>query len=211
MKKLLDGILRFRAESQAEYREKYAHLSTEQLPSAMLITCADSRIVPYLVAGSQPGEHFVVRNAGNFAPRFAAEEGADSSVAAAVAFGVAHLAVKDIVICGHSNCGAMQALAAGRESLEEPSLKHWLRHGDEALETLRRKHGSGDDSVDVEALAKENVLVQMERVRTYPTVNQHGVRVHGFFFDLHAADVYVYDPGAQTFVVLDEEQARRIG
>ena len=205
MKRLLESVLEFRRNDQATFRERYAHLAQGQSPSAMLLACADSRLVSHLVAGYEPGELFVVRNAGNLAPRYE-EAVADSSVAAAVAFGVEYLGIAHIVVCGHSSCGAMQALLNGRDQLDDPSLKAWLRHGDEALERLR----NAEREVTADTLARENILLQMEHLRAHPPVQKHGVRVHGLYFELHSAEIYVYDPAAATFVVLDESQVQRL-
>ena len=133
MKKLIKGILDFQANQQQQYVEKYAKLALGQKPDALLVACSDSRVVPNIFASTDPGDMFVVRNVGNLIPP-CTQHGSHSctgSESAAIDFSLLALDVKDIIVCGHSECGAMQAILKGTEDLST-HLKDWLKNGQEA-------------------------------------------------------------------------------
>src|SRR3984885_10816693 len=121
MKKLVNGIVEFRKNLLPEYRQKFAKLAVEQKPDALFICCSDSRVAPNVFASTNPGDLFVIRNVGNIIPPCAGSDGhsvADESEAAAIEFAIKNLNVSDIIVCGHSECGAMQALIKGREKIK---------------------------------------------------------------------------------------------
>src|SRR5438105_3013495 len=138
MKKLVNGIIDFRKNIRPGYRETFAQLALGQSPDLLFIACSDSRVVPNLFASTDPGDLFVIRNVGNIvAP--CGKNGlsvADESEAAAIEFAVQNLKVSDIIVCGHSECAAMNALVNGRDKVTLPNLKAWLRHGEDALQAL---------------------------------------------------------------------------
>jgi carbonic anhydrase len=205
MKKLINGILEFRKNLLATYRKEYAHLALGQAPDTLFIACSDSRVVPNLFASTNPGDLFVVRNVGNLVPPYAT---ADSSESAAIEFSLYTLPISEIVVCGHSECGAMHAVLAGAERVEQPSLRGWLRHccppSAVAHSTLPPQN----------ALAQANVLQQMRHLMTYPAVREGvekgRIRLHGWYFDLATGDVYAYEPGLDAFALIDESEAARI-
>src|SRR3954464_15796837 len=119
MKKLIRGIIEFRKTKLQIYREKFAVLATGQSPDTLFIACSDSRVVPNLFASTDPGDLFVVRNIGNLVSPRSDEHG--HSTAAAIEYAINNLGVKNVVICGHSECGAMQALMNGRENVSLPN------------------------------------------------------------------------------------------
>jgi carbonic anhydrase len=205
MKKLLKGIIDFRKKSLAEYREKFAGLALGQSPDALLIACSDSRVVPNLFASTDPGDLFVVRNVGNLIPPYAAHgrSSADDSGAAAIEFAVVNLNVVDIIVCGHSECGAMSALLDGREQVASPHLREWLRHGEPSLARLRE----GGALSRLNQLSQLNVRAQMDHVRSYPMVtgriNDGRLKVHGWWFELSTANVYAYDETTGSFALVE--------
>jgi carbonic anhydrase len=211
MKKLLNGILEFRRSSLADYRRRFASLARGQNPDALMIACADSRVVPNVFASTDPGDLFVARNVGNLVPCCCGSASCGSAEAAAIEFGLATLHVADVIVCGHSECGAMQTILGGREDLSEGSLREWLRHGDPSLRRLRSS-GTGEGSVN--ELSKVNVLQQMEHVRSYPVVQERlargEVRIHGWWFELATADVYFYDERDGRFRLIDESSPGRM-
>ena len=216
MKRLIQGIVDFRRNVLPGYREKFARLALGQHPDALLIACSDSRVVPNLFASADPGDLFVVRNIGNLiAP--AADDGhsrKDSSEAAALEFAVHHLNVADIIVCGHSECGAMQALLSGRHSVQPFHLRYWLRHGDDALARLERKEAPDPSLAPHNQLSQLNVLAQLRHLCTYPLVRERvdsgALRLHAWWFELQSADVYAYDESARRFVVIDDAVAARL-
>ena len=209
MKKLIRGIVDFRRKVRPGVKETFARLALGQQPDTLFIACSDSRVVPNLFASSDPGDLFVVRNVGNLIPPCGAAD--EDSEAAAIDFGLSALPITDIIVCGHSECGAMIALARGREQLESPFLKSWLRHGQASLRRL--------DSIPSDAhlerhnrLSRANVLEQIEHLKTYPIVREKmqvgRLRLHGWWFDIKEADVYDYDAGAGGFRLIDDDYAR---
>jgi carbonic anhydrase len=217
MRKLIEGIVEFRTKVRDAYRESFGRLATSgQAPDTLFIACSDSRVVPNTFASTNPGDLFVLRNVGNLVPP-CDENGisiSDESEAAAIEFAVLNLNVRDIVVCGHSECGAMRAICAGRKAVELPHLRSWLRHGEPALHQ-HEKGGTLDAAIPVhDQVSQLNVLLQIEHIKSYPVVRKRmeegTLSVHGWWFDLAPADVYAYDQDAHRFVLIDEETAERI-
>jgi carbonic anhydrase len=213
MKKLIRGIVEFRKNVQSDYRERFAHLALDQTPDTLFIACSDSRVVPNTFASADPGDLFVIRNVGNLiAPAdHTGVSTSDESEGAAIEFALEKLQVTDIIVCGHSDCGAMQALLQGRGAVAPVHLKSWLRYGEDALEKLK-KGGSPDPSLARHnQLSQLNVLSQIEHLKTYPPVQTRlragHLRLHSWWFDLTHADVYTYDTNKQRFILIDESSA----
>jgi carbonic anhydrase len=214
MKKLIRGIVDFRSNTRLGYKDIFAHLALGQRPDTLLIACSDSRVVPNLFASSDPGDLFVVRNVGNLIPLCGAPAppSGDGSEAAAIEFGLHALPITDIIICGHSECGAMIALAAGRDKVESPFLKSWLRHGEASLRRLDSALPGDAHFERHNRLSRVNVLEQLEHLKTYAMVRERldagRLRLHGWWFDIKEADVFEYDAGEGRFRLIDEDYAR---
>lgn len=214
MKKLLRGIIDFRHRIRPDYRETFARLALGQSPDALLVACSDSRVVPNLFASTEPGDLFVTRNVGNLIPPAGDHPAAESSSeAAALEFAVLSLNVRDIIICGHSDCGAMRA-ALGHRHLEGAAhLESWLRLVEPALRSFE-KNPLGAALEPHNRLAQLNVLRQLEHLRTYPFVAQREgagtIRLHAWYFDIADADLYAYEPDRDQFVLIDDTEADRI-
>ncbi len=213
MKKLVQGIVEFRQKILPNYREKFAQLALGQSPDTLFIACSDSRVVPNLFASTDPGDLFVIRNVGNLIP-CCGQDGhstADESEAAAIEFALMNLNVSDIVVCGHSECGAMMAIYNGREKVRAPNLQAWLRHGEPSL---KRMSQAPSKLSPVNQLSQANVLLQLENLRSYPIVRerlmQQKLRLHAWWFELKMADVYAYEDSVAQFVLLNEEKAAKI-
>lgn len=209
MRKLIAGIVKFGESLTEEKRSLFADLSLGQTPDALLIGCSDSRVVPNLFASTDPGDLFVLRNIGNMIPPADVED--DDSAPAAIEFSVSMLNVANIIVCGHSECGAMQALEQGIDTLSCPHLRSWLRHGEGALERM----GSFDSTLPKhDQLSQANVLQQMEHIATYPRVRERVekglLQIHGWWFDIAQAAVYCYEKNEKCFVRIDREEADRI-
>jgi carbonic anhydrase len=212
MIKLVQGIVDFRNRVRPVARATFARLALGQSPDVLFIACSDSRVAINVFASTEPGDLFVVRNPGNLVSP-AASDGisvADESEAAAIEFAVGELRVCDIIVCGHSSCGAMGALLHGREDVKAPHLRSWLRHAERALERIPDRNAP--DAAN--KLSQANTLVQLEHLRTYPLVaeaeRERGLRLNAFWFDIAEAEVHVHDPAEGRFVPLDERQARRL-
>lgn len=216
MRKLIKGIVDFRKNLQPSYRDTFARLALGQSPDVLYIGCSDSRVSVNVFASTDPGDLFVVRNVGNLVPPCGSDgqSTADESEAAAIEFALGKLNVSHIVICGHSECGAMQALANGRESLSGTNLRAWLRHGDEGLKDLITKSDFAPTLARHNRLSQFNVLRQIEHLKTYPIIQErlkaNTLKLHGWWFELSQADVYAYEESKNKFVLFDEEEAQRI-
>ncbi len=213
MKKLLQGIVDFRQSLTEERRTLFAQLALGQKPDVLFIGCSDSRVVPNLFASTEPGDLFVLRNIGNLIPPCSCSD-LESSVPAAIEFSIFSLNVSDIIVCGHSECGAMQALAKGIENLNCPHLKAWLKYGEEALNKVRQGLVLNPSLSEHNQISQVNVLEQMQRIMSYPYVREQvekkQVRVHGWWFDIAHADVYCYEQSINQFVLIDETEAKLI-
>ncbi len=210
MKKLLQGIVDFRKGLTEENRDLFAKLALGQKPDVLFIACSDSRVVPNLFASTNPGDLFVVRNIGNMVPP-ASSDIQESSVPAAIEFSVSSLDVSDIVICGHSECGAIQALAGGLDNLCCPHLKSWLKFGKNSLDKVKKGFILDPSLSEHNQISQVNVLEQMQHIMSYPTVRERvekkQLRVHGWWFDIAHADVYCYEESLNRFVMIDENEA----
>jgi carbonic anhydrase len=216
VKKLIQGIIEFRKNVRAEYREKFAKLALGQKPDALLIACSDSRVAVNVFASTEPGDLFVIRNAGNIiAP--CGEDGrsmADESEAAAIEFATLALNVSDIVVCGHSECGAMRILSEGKQDLPAPHLHAWLRHAEGALRQVREGARMGAELAQHNQVSQFNVLQQLDNLRTYPVVRERldagRLRLHAWWFDIAQAEVLAYEAQSGRFVIIDDDEAERI-
>lgn len=213
MEKLLRGIAEFRRTRRPDYAATFASLALGQKPDALLIACSDSRVVPNLFASAEPGDLFVVRNVGNLVPPVDPELGRTpgASVPAAIEFAVQGLGVRDVIVCGHSDCGAMRAIQAGRAVEGAPNLDAWLRHGQP---DGSRRSSVGEGLEPWNALSQRNVLQQLEHLRTYPAVQRAEaagrLRLSGWWFDIGHADVLDFDAAQERFVMLDEARVERL-
>ncbi|MGD1018257.1 MAG: carbonic anhydrase [Verrucomicrobiia bacterium] len=204
MQRLIDGVHKFRREEFGRYRELFARLSREgQNPHTLFITCSDSRVLAELVTQSQPGDLFVVKNIGNIVPP-AAVTGSTNSTAAAIEFAVHILGVGDVVVCGHTQCGAMTALLDGLpDASAMPHTAAWLEVAAPVREIVRRDYGHLGAAARVTAAAEENVLLALENLRGYPGIadrlNVGDLRLHGWCFKIDTAEMFAYEPGIGQF------------
>jgi carbonic anhydrase len=216
MKKLIQGIVDFRKKVRPGYRETFARLALGQSPDALLIACSDSRVAPNLFASTEPGDLFVIRNVGNVIAPCGADGRSlsDESEAAAIEFATSALRVSDIIVCGHSECGAMRVLLDGEKRPETPHLHAWLRHAEGALREVQGGARMKPDLSVANHLSQFNVLHQVEHLRSYPAVQERlkagRLRVHAWWFDIAQAEILSYDDQARHFVVIDEAEADRI-
>jgi len=207
MEHIIDGILRFQREVHPNHAALYRQLAIAQSPQAMFIGCADSRVVPEIFTGQDPGSLFVVRNAGNIVPPSSTEPG---GVTASIEYAVSVLGIPDIIICGHSSCGAMTAILNGAQNLTKlPAVARWLHYADSALEAVDADHPDAPAEARLDALVHENVLTQLDNLLTHPVVadaiRNKQLRVHGWVFDIGSGRVDNYDARIGKFVPLTAE------
>jgi carbonic anhydrase len=211
LKKLIAGVIEFRKKLTPDYRKLFSTLTLGQKPDALFIACSDSRVVPNLFASTNPGDLFVVRNVGNLVPPCNSPA---LSIAAALEFAVLVLKVSDIIICGHSECGAIRALVANSQQTTYAHLSTWLEYGTKALEKIQ--HGETlDSNLSLsDQISQVNVLQQMEHLKTYPFVQErienNTLRIHGWWFDIANVEVLYYCPNTQKFLLIDENLLQTI-
>lgn len=200
--KLLAGIGQFR-DHVRENRERFEHLATGgQSPEVLFITCSDSRVVPALITGADPGDLFVTRNVGNLVPPYGTGE---MSVGAVVEYAVIHLQVEHVVVCGHTDCGGIKALDAPPDWSREPHIARWIEHARPA-KTKVEAAGLAPEERHL-ATVRENVLLQLEHLRSYDPVRE-GERagtlaLHGWVYHLETGSVETFDPLGRTWTTLE--------
>ena len=211
MRKLLAGIQRFRRKIFPKHALRFRQLALAQSPETLIISCSDSRVVPNLIASADPGDLFAVRNVGNLVPPADADgmSVGDVSEASAIEYAVLVLGVKNIVICGHSECGAMKAVLAGKPRPDAPNLNRWLCHAKDAAARLA---GEGDAAPTLkphDRLSQLNVLAQLEHVSSYECVRDRiatgELALSGWWFDIAAGSVLRFDDRLQTFEPVDSQ------
>ena len=211
MKKLIQGIVDFRKSLTEESRALFAKLALGQKPDSLFIACSDSRVVPNLFASTNPGDLFVLRNMGNLIPPASSE---DASASAAIEFSIFSLHISDIIVCGHSECGAMQALIKNGNTHSCPHLMSWLKYGKESLNKVRSGGAMNPALSEHNQVSQANVLQQIEHIKSYPFVRERlekkTLRIHGWWFDIAQADVYCYEKEINQFVLIDEKEAKLI-
>jgi carbonic anhydrase len=201
MQNLIEGVARFQQHVLPTKAALFARLATTHNPTTLFISCSDARVVPELITQSEPGELFVIRTAGNLVPAYT--PGAADGVAASVEYAVAVLGVTDIVICGHSACGAMTALAEGQHLEAVPAVADWLRHADASV---ARAGVAAAGSDKVSTLVGQNVAAQLANLATHPSVAgalaRHTLALHGWVYDIGTGMVSQLDPVTNEFVAL---------
>ena len=216
MHKLIRGIIEYRKRIRPAYRKRFARLALGQRPDALLIACSDSRVAPNLFASTEPGDLFVVRNVGNLVPPYQRRERRPywQSEGAALEFAALVLRVKDIIVCGHSSCGAMGALLDGPKARTASHLKGWLGHAQPAMRKLKAGFRMRADIPRTDQLSQVNVLQQIEHIRSYPAIarliSAGKLRLHAWWFDIAAAEVLHFEPREERFVAIDEREAARL-
>ncbi len=212
MDKIAAGVVKFQKEAFEERRGLFEKLAEGQSPEALFITCSDSRIDPNLLTQTSPGELFIVRNAGNIVPPHTNHTGA---MTASIEFAVGALKVPHIVVCGHSECGAMKG-AMNPEGLDDfPHVKEWLGYALAAALVTKKRGAALDDKGRLDMLIRENVLLQIAHLRTHPYVAlqlaSDETEIHGWVYDIRSGEVLAYDDKANDFIPVAEHYAAPVG
>ncbi|WP_248749270.1 carbonic anhydrase [Pseudomonas sp. MWU15-20650] len=209
MQDIIDGFLKFQRNAFPERAGLFKDLANQQSPRALFISCSDSRLVPELVTQREPGDLFVIRNAGNIVPSYGPEPG---GVSASVEYAVSALQVSDIVICGHSDCGAMTAIATCKCLDHMPAVAGWLRYADSGR-VVNESRNHLDESAKVASMVRENVIAQLANIQTHPSVRlaleEKRVTLHGWVYDIESGCIQAFDGHTGQFVALADNPAVR--
>jgi carbonic anhydrase len=202
MKRLIQGLHEFQTNYFSTHRELFELLSQGQKPRVLFITCSDSRIDPNLITQTEPGEMFIIRNAGNIIPPYGATNGGEG---AAVEYAVHALGVQDIIVCGHSHCGAMKGLLQISKLEEEmPAVYEWLKHAEATRRIMKEHYQAYEGEELLEAAVEENVLTQLENLRTYPVIHSRlksgQINLHGWIYEIETGQVLEYNPSIGQYM-----------
>lgn len=208
MNELIGRVLDFQRDVFPVRSDLYERLATKgQSPKALMISCADSRVVPEEIMRAQPGDLFVCRNAGNIVPPYAQANG---GVTSTVEYAVEALGVHDLIVCGHSDCGAMKALMNPELMAGMPNVAAWLRHSNAARQVVESSYADLGPAEKHRAAALENVVVQLMHLRTHPSVAAAVARgnasLHGWYFDIQAGEVLALDGTSGRFRVIERDK-----
>jgi carbonic anhydrase len=207
MEKILAGVERFRRHEYPENRELFEHLARkQQRPIALFITCADSRVNPNLITQTDPGDLFLIRNAGNIVPPHGSPIGGE---AATVEYSIEVLGIRNIIVCGHSQCGAMQAMLENPHLDDLPAAKTWFQHAEATKRIARAKYADLLPAERLVAATEENVLVQMNNLSTHPSVaaqlSAGELRIFGWYYDIGSGRILQFDQQQGQFLELASE------
>ncbi len=203
LQQLVAGVHHFQTQVFRSQQELFERLSSGQNPEVLFITCSDSRIDPNLVTHTDPGDLFVLRNAGNLVPAYGASNGGEP---ATIEFAIDGLKVADIIVCGHSHCGAMKGLLHPEYVAEMPVVSSWLKHAETTRRIVKSKYAHLSDDDLLQAAIEENVLAQIENLQTHPAVAvalaNDRLKLHAWVYDIATGDVHAYAPEAEQFTPL---------
>lgn len=203
MQKLVEGLHKFKAEVFNENQALFQPLVDEQRPDVLFITCSDSGVAPNLMTQTDPGELFILRNAGNIVPPYGPWTGGE---AAAVEFAVLGLAVRHIIVCGHTSCSAMSALLDPSRLADAPAMRAWLDHAEATRRVVEENYEHVTGPARLTVTVEENVLTQIEHLRSHPVVRSRVARgdlaLHGWVYKQETGEVFQYDPKLAQFVAL---------
>jgi carbonic anhydrase len=205
MQKLVQGIHQFQQDIFSEKQRLFENLVDGQRPMALFITCSDSRIDPSLLTQTEPGELFILRNAGNIVPPYGTINGGE---AATIEFAVSALGVKDIVICGHSHCGAMSGVLEPSKLDDLPAVRNWLSYAEATQRIMRENYDHiSEANARLTATVEENVLVQIEHLRTHPSVaaalGRKELTLHAWVYKFETGQVFDYLPEREQYLPIE--------
>jgi len=202
MQKLLSGLRKFQSTYVPSHKALLAELAKGQHPRVLFISCADSRVDPTIITQADIGDLFVIRNAGNIIPPFEATNGGEG---ATIEYAIAALDIKQIIVCGHTSCGAMKGLLQLGELEEKmPLVYAWLRHTEATRRLVDEHYGQLDKKERLDVLVQENVLTQIENLRTYPVIHSRlrrgDLSIHAWVYNIQSGAVLAYDSEHHAFV-----------
>lgn len=205
MERIVDGIRRFRKEIFPGRKHLFQQLAAGQNPQALFITCADSRVVPDLITQTDPGDLFICRIVGNMVPPYR-ETG--EGVSSTIEYAVQALKVEHVIVCGHTDCGAMKGLLHPEKLDNLTNTKSWLAHGELARQVVKENYPNLSGAAQLQAITEENVVAQLDHLRTYPCIAPRLARgeinLHGWVYNIASGAVTAWDAQRPGFVAIEE-------
>ncbi len=211
MPKFAAGVVRFQSEVFPGKQKLFEDLSEGQSPEALFITCSDSRIETAMITQTEPGELFICRNAGNIVPPHTNHTG---GMTASIEFAVAALKVPHIVVCGHTECGAMKGAMAPEGLDGLPHVREWLGYSKAAVDIVNELGSDLSESERMAMLLQQNVILQLNHLRTHPTVAtklaKKELQLHGWVYDIKTGGIVAYDEQDDAFEPVSERYAAEV-
>lgn len=208
MDRLISGIAKFKREVFPAQKALFEELANKQQPDTLFITCSDSRIVPNLITQTDPGDLFLIRNAGNMVPPYGERHG---GVSATIEYAVDVLGVRHIIVCGHTDCGAMKGVMYPEKVAQLPAVRTWLGHGDVARRVVTENYPDLPEESKIHLLTEQNVVAQLDHLRSHPSVAARlaggRISVHGWLYHIRTGEVEAWDPSRSRFVSIEEYSA----
>lgn len=211
MPKIAAGVVKFQRDNYPKRQELFEQLSTGQSPEALFITCSDSRISPNLITSTEPGELFICRNAGNIVPPHTVHTG---GMTASIEYAVAALKVPHIIICGHTECGAMKGVTNLDALSELPHVREWLGYSRAAYQVVKEAGADLDSDDGFKSLIEQNVLLQLQHLKTHPYVAARlasgALTLHGWVYDIKTGDVTAWNSDSNEFEPVADRYAEMV-
>jgi carbonic anhydrase len=212
MDKLVGGIQKYKREYFSQHQRFFESLVEGQSPRALFITCSDSRIDPNVLTQTEPGEIFTQRTAGNIVPPYGSVRGGE---AATIEFAICALKVKHVIICGHSHCGAMAGLLHPERTKTMPAVQSYLEYAEATSRILNENYPDvTDEARRLKLAVEENVLVQLENLRTHPSVaaavGRGALGLHGWVYKFETGDVTAFNPKTGQFLPVEQVEDNKI-
>jgi len=205
VRNVLEGLTLFQRIAYPRHKELFERLAKNQTPQAVFITCSDSRIVPDLLLQTEPGDLFIIRNAGNIVPPAGSAYGGTT---ASLEYAIVALGIRDVILCGHSNCGAMQGVLRPERLERMPAVKQWVSYADHARRAAVEAHPGADDETLLERVVDYNVIAQVRNLLTFPfvkpRVEKGELEIFGWVYDIATGRVKGLDATGRRFVPLGD-------
>jgi carbonic anhydrase len=207
VKRVLEGLTLFQRLAYPQHRELFERLAKNQTPQAVFIACSDSRVVPNLMVQAEPGDLFIIRNAGNIVPPAGSSYGGTT---ASLEYAIVALGIRDVILCGHSNCGAMKGVLHPEALDAMPAVRQWVSYADLARRAAVETEPGADDETLLERIVDYNVIAQVRNILTFPfvrpLVEKNELEVYGWVYDIASGHVKGLDASGRRFVPLGGDE-----
>ena len=207
MKSILEGLGLFQRIAYPNHKELFERLAKKQTPQAVFIACSDSRVVPNLMVQAEPGDLFIIRNAGNIVPPAGSSYGGTT---ASLEYAIVALGIRDVIVCGHSNCGAMKGVLRPEQLEGMPAVRQWVSYAAEARKAVATANPDATDDELVDLLVDYNVINQVRNILTVPfvrpLVEKGELELYGWVYDIASGRVKGLDSTGRRFVPLGADE-----